>query len=61
MRRFLNSLLLVINMCKYPLVRIDNATYKELKKTQLKTGVPMSRQIKFKVFGKATKVKKVFQ
>jgi hypothetical protein len=48
-------------MCKYPLVRIDRATYNELKRTQVRTGVPMSRQIKFKVFGKAAKVKKVFQ
>jgi hypothetical protein len=45
-------------MCK--LVRVDKATYKELKKTQMNTGVPMGKQIKFKVFGKAAKVKKVF-
>jgi hypothetical protein len=48
-------------MCKYPLVRIDKATYNELKRTQVRTGVPMGKQIRFKVFGKPAKVKKVFQ
>lgn len=46
-------------MCKYPLVRIDKATYKKLKAEQVLTGVPMSRQIKFKVFGKPAKVKRL--
>lgn len=41
------------------LVRIDGKTYKVLKDLQVRTGVPMGKQIKFKVFGKACKVKKV--
>jgi hypothetical protein len=45
-------------MCKLTkLVRVDNATYRELKRNQVKTGVPIGKQVKFKVFGKATKVK----
>lgn len=62
----LNSLLLFINMCKYqnsknPSIRVDKHTYKVLKDISNSTGVSMSKQIKFKVFGKAAKVKKVFE
>jgi len=43
-----------------PVVRIDGKTYKVLKDCMLKTGVPMGSQIRFKVFGKEAKMKKVF-
>jgi hypothetical protein len=53
-------------MCKYqnsknPLIRVDGKTYKLLKDISMRTGVSMSKQIKFKIFGKASKVKRVFQ
>ena len=41
------------------LIRIDGKTYKVLKDISVKTGVPMGKQIKFKVFGKCANVKKV--
>jgi hypothetical protein len=41
------------------LIRIDGKTYKVLKDISVKTGVPMGKQIKFKVFGKACKVKRL--
>lgn len=38
---------------------LDWRTIKVLRSNQLKTGVPMSRQIDFKVLGKSCGVKKV--
>jgi len=46
-------------MCKSELVRVDGKTYKVLKDLQIRTGVPMGKQIKFKVFGKPAKVKRL--
>lgn len=41
------------------LVRVDKKTYKELKKRSKILGVPMSTQIRFKVFGEPAKVKRL--
>jgi hypothetical protein len=41
------------------LIRVDGKTYSVLKDLQVKTGVPMGKQVKFKVFGKPCKVKKL--
>ena len=46
-------------MSKSALVRVDGKTYKILKEIQVKTGVPMGTQIRFKVFGRPAKVKRV--
>ena len=46
-------------MGKTELVRVDGKTYAVLKDIQVKTGVPMGKQIKFKVFGKSCKVKRL--
>lgn len=51
-------------MCKYqnsknPAVRLDHKTYRVLKDISVRTGVSMSKQIKFKVFGKPAKVKRL--
>lgn len=43
-----------------PHVVVDAETYAVLKTNLRNTGVPMARQIKFHVLGKAAKVKKVF-
>ena len=48
-----------INMSKSALVRVDGKTYKILKEIQVKTGVPMGKQIRFKVFGRPCKVKRL--
>lgn len=40
-------------------VSVAWATHDYLKKTMKNTGVPMGRQIDFKVFGKPAKIKKV--
>ena len=46
-------------MGKTELVRIDRRTYCVLKDVQVRTGVPMGKQIRFKVFGQAKKVKRL--
>jgi len=46
-------------MSKTELVRVDGKTYRVLKDIQVRTGVPMGKQIKFKVFGKPSKVKRL--
>lgn len=46
-------------MCKSKLVRVDGKTYKFLKDYQIRTGVPMGKQIRFKVFGKPSKIKRL--
>jgi len=46
-------------MSKSALVRVDGKTYRILKENQLRTGVPMGKQIRFKVFGVAPKVKRL--
>jgi len=46
-------------MDKTKLVRVDGKTYSVLKSLQVKTGVPMGKQIRFKVFGKPAKVKRL--
>ena len=46
-------------MVRTELVRVDGKTYRVLKDIQLRTGVPMGKQIRFKVFGQPRKVKRL--
>ena len=46
-------------MSKSALVRISGKAYRVLKDIQVRTGVPMGRQVSFHVLGKPAKVKRL--